>query len=821
MHKLRAILIATGLAALTACGGGAPTTSNPNTNPPVVNDYTGPAPQSADVQAFRVAFWQNVKANNRCGGCHNATTPGQPPRFARNDDVNLAYSEVLAHIDTTQPDQSPLVAKVAGGHNCWMASTQACADILSTWIQNWVGGVGGGGTQIELQAPDDVEVGATKTFPDSPAAFESTVWALLRGAANCSRCHSPGAAQPAPGNFASPDVNEAYAAARAKINLDEPATSRFVTRVAPNAAGGDAHNCWTNSCANDAADMLQAIQDFADLVEVTEIDPALQVSRALTLFNGTVAAGGNRFEQFTIAKYQFKDLIENTVVDTSGVEPQLNLTTTGDITHMGGWGINIGAGGGKAQATTTASAKLANRIQATGEYAIEVWAAPANVTQEDAYIVSYSGGAMARNFTLGQRAYQYEALNRSSTTGANGAPALLTNDDDQDAQASLQHIVVNYDPVNGRRIYVNGNFTGDLDPRDGGSLADWDDTFSLVFGNETSNNRQWRGVIRFVAIHERALTEEQVQMNFAAGVGERYFLLFNVTALTGVPQSYIMFEASVYDSYGYLFTKPTFISLDPDAEPGAIPIEGIRIGINGAEAQAGQAYAKLQSTLSAAAYSPDAGQRLSDIGTVIGLQKGPATDQFFLTFDRIGNNTYARTPLAGATPIPVDLPAQPDIGVRTFEQLNQSMSRITGVPTTNNGVRQTYLQVQQQLPPVPSIEAFLASHQTGVAQLAIKYCSEMVNNEGYRTSFFGEDFDVDAPAGTQFDDDAGKDLLVGPLLQKVVGSNIASQPEDGVVRTELHALIERLRTKPVPPSSANVAKAACAAALGSGVLSIL
>jgi hypothetical protein len=127
--------------------------------------------------------------------------------------------------------------------------------------------------------------------------------------------------------------------------------------------------------------------------------------------------------------------------------------------------------------------------------------------------------------------------------------------------------------------------------------------------------------------------------------------------------------------------------------------------------------------VSSAGYSPDAGQRLSDIGTVIGLQKGPAADQFFLTFDRIGSNTYARTPLTGATPIPVDLPAQPDIGVRTFGQLNQSMSRITGVPTTNSGVRQTYLQVQQQLPPVPSIEAFLASHQTGVAQLAIKYCS--------------------------------------------------------------------------------------------------
>ena len=48
--------------------------------------------------------------------------------------------------------------------------------------------------------------------------------------------------------------------------------------------------------------------------------------------------------------------------------------------------------GGKAQATTTASAKLASMIQASGEYTIEAWVSPANVTQTNANIVSYSGG---------------------------------------------------------------------------------------------------------------------------------------------------------------------------------------------------------------------------------------------------------------------------------------------------------------------------------------------------------------------------------------------------------------------------------------------
>jgi hypothetical protein len=815
---LRHILIASTLAALAACGGGAATTVNPTTAPPTVADYTGPAPGTADVQSFRINLWENIKANNRCGGCHNAT--GQAPRFARNDDVNLAYAEANSVVNLPQPDQSVMVTKVGGGHNCWLSSNQACADILTTWIRNWAGSVAGGGTQIQLQAPNDVDVGASKTFPDLPTdnganSFRDTIWQLVRNQGNCLRCHSPTAATPQSPFFASADVNEAYAAARSKIDLDTPANSRLVVRLSD-----ESHNCWTTSCAADAAAMLQRINLFVGGISVEPVDPALVISKALTLYDGTVAAGGNRYETNTIAKYEFKTGTGSTIFDTSGVEPALNLNMSGDISWMGGWGVSIKAGG-KAQGTTTGSKKLSDRIKATGEYTVEVWAAPANVTQEDAYIISYSGGVMSRNVTLAQRAYQYEALARSSSTGANGAPALLTRDADRDAQASLQHVVLTYDPVNGRRLYVNGNFTGDADPRSGGSLADWDDTFALVLGNETSNNRQWLGVIRFAAVHSRALTLEQIQQNFAAGVGERYFLLFNVTTLTGVPQSYIMFEVSQYDSYSYLFTKPVFISLDPNARPGSIQIDGIRIGVNGSEAHTGQAYANVSTTVTDANYTATGGQLLSDVGTIIGLQKGAVSDQFFLTFDRIGSNTFARTPVTGVTQAPVDLAPQSDIGIRTFEQLNQSMSKITGVPTTNAAVRSTYLQVQQQLPPVPSIDAFLASHQTGVAQLAIKYCSEMVNNAGTRAAFFPA-LNTGAP-GSQFNG-AGKDILLVPLLQKAFqqhsnGQDLVSQPSDAEVRTELSALIDRLVTNGA--SSTNIAKGACAAALGSGALSIL
>jgi hypothetical protein len=251
----------------------------------------------------------------------------------------------------------------------------------------------------------------------------------------------------------------------------------------------------------------------------------------------------------------------------------------------------------------------------------------------------------------------------------------------------------------------------------------------------------------------------------------------------------------------------------------------MRIGINGAEAQNGQAYANMSLTVTDANYAPTTGQLLSSVGTVIGLQKGPASDEFFLSFDRIGNQTHVRTPVAGVPSPAVDLAPQSDIGVRTFEQLNQSMSRITGVPTTNTGVRATYLQVQQALPPVPNIQTFLASHQTGVAQLAIKYCSVMVDTASTRNAFFdyGAGLNLATAPATQFGG-SGKDVLLVPLLNKVFlqknGVDLGSQPTNTEARNELSALIDKLSAKP-GASSSTVAKAACAAALGSGTLEIL
>ncbi|MGH8189422.1 MAG: LamG domain-containing protein, partial [Steroidobacteraceae bacterium] len=434
-----------------------------------------------------------------------------------------------------------------------------------------------------------------------------------------------------------------------------------------------------------------------------------------------VAAGGNRYENNLIALYEFKTGQGSIAFDTSGVDPAADLTLSGmDVSWVGGWGVNIRAG--KAQASTTASRKFHQLITATGEYSVEAWVIPGNVTQEDARIVSYSGSTTARNLTMGQTMYNYDFFGRSTATGANGAPQLSTDDDAERLQAALQHVVMTFDPVNGRRIYVNGEFSGDLDAEGGGTLGDWDNSFAFVLGNEVSNNRQWMGVVRLVAIHNRALNLQQIQQNFEAGVGEKFFLLFGVEHIVSMPRSYVMFEAAQYDSAGYLFTNPKFISLDANAMPGSIRLRGMRIGMNGSEPAVGQAYRPLDVTISDANYAPASGAVLSSVGTIIGLEQGPESDEFFLCFDQLGSSEEVCSSYAQAvTPPVVDLDKPSDIGVRTFDEINASLAALTGVSANNVDVKETYTTVRQALPAVDDLQAFLSSHQTSIAQLAVQY----------------------------------------------------------------------------------------------------
>jgi hypothetical protein len=800
---------------LSGCGGGAETTENPITGVTPPSVYSGPPPATEDVQAFKLNLWDNIQASNRCGGCHTDSV-GQAPLFARHDDINLAYEAANAQVNLTQPSESRLVERVGEAHNCWLSDNQACADIMTTWIEGWAGAAATGGRQIVLEAPASSEPGSSKNYANaSEANFASLVHGPIL-TTYCAGCHSSQASTSQQPYFAEADVGVAYEAAKPRMDLNVPADSRFVIRL-----GSEFHNCWDDNCAAAAAEMQAAIQAFADTVPITALDTALVNSKALRIVDGTVASGGNRYEGAQIALWEFKTGQGSTAFDTSGIDPAINLTLSGAYEWFGGWGITINDG--KAQGSTAASKKLHDLIRATGEYSIEAWVVPANVTQEMARIVSYSGGDDARNFTLQQTLYDYNFRHRSSETDLNGDPPLSTPSAEEILQASLQHVVATYDAVEGRRIYVNGALVTEADPVPSGSLVDWQDTFALVLGNEADGQGLWQGTFRLVAIHNRVLTPEQIVQNFDVGVGEKFFLLFSIEDIIAVPSAYILFEVAQYDSYGYLFTRPHFLTLDSAQQPEGIPLQGLRIGINGAEAEVGQAYANMDQTLSATLFG-ELGQPLADIGAVVPLERGPQDDEFFLTFDLLGSASYVRTQEPPLVITQTDLPVATRIGVRTFDEINATMAAVTTVDPKQADVDMTYQSLRQSLPTIESPEAFLASHQVAIAQLAIEYCNALVDDPALSAAYF-PGFNFGQAPATAFAG-ANRDLVIDPLIDNVMGLGIQTQPDFTDVRNELGYVAtdgsrpENLVDRLVAGGSADtpaVAKGVCAAVLGSAI----
>jgi hypothetical protein len=825
----RALKAASALALVTlvaACSNGsngpATVVQQQTSNNSTANSYTGPAASTADVTAFQINLWQNIRVQNRCGGCHHEG--GQSPMFARSDDVNLAYQAALPLINATNPSQSTMVLKVSGGHNCWVADPNACGQTLLTWIQNWLGGGSASATTITLVAPPVQTVGSTKTFPQTYTTdFVNDVWQpILR--VYCSNCHTPTSATAQAPYFAQSDPQQAYLAAQAKINLNTPNQSRFYQRLAE-----DLHHCWPSTaggapdCTASAATMLAALTALSNSIQPQVIDPSLVVSKALTLPQGTIASGGARYEANIVAKYMFETGTGNIAYDTSGVSPSADLTLNSGVTWAGGWGLTFAAGG-KAQASTSSSQKIAQLAQGTGEYSFEAWVNPNNVAQKEAYIMTYSGSDKTRNATLAQNAQGYEGRTRSSTTDTNGTPPLMNAQAENVAQAALQHVVLTYDPVNGQQLYVNGELTPDKDTAGGGSLASWDSTFALALGAETTGKEQWLGTIKFAAVHSRALTQAQIMQNFNAGVGQRYYLLFDISAQTNIPSTYIMLTASEYDSYGYLFTNPTFISLDPKAAPSGIVIRNIRIGVNGNIPTAGQSFATLSATVGPPSYTPTGGQVLSTVGAVIARDQGPATDMFFLSFDQLGSSMHTfvePTYNPPSQPAPTAQPVDPDFGIATFERAYHTMSTITGVNFNDQPVATMYNSIQQSMPAGPQIAAFLATHQTAFSQLAGAYCGELVTTASYRTAFFGSSLEgsLTAPASSFFSTSSNMDLVVNPLSDHIVGT-VAYPQAAANMKTELKNLLTTIPTLSSGATVSTAMTAACTAALGSAATTL-
>lgn len=774
--------------------------------------YSGPPPATDEIQNFKVAFYDPLVADNRCGECH---TPGKTgtPAFVDQGNVNQAWQHARTLVNLDDAGASSVVGRVANGHNCWLAPGQeaTCASTITGYIERWAESERDSVATVQLTPRRPYSPGITRVLPASHddvlalgLDLQATGELLELLSRYCADCHADTSPIPQVPYLASDDTDLAYAALRGKVDLISPARSRLVQRLFP-----ESHNCWSD-CENNALTLQSAIAKLGERVPPTEVDTGLITSTAQVLGeDGVEANTGGRHETDLIAKWEFREGTGTTTADTSGVLPEIPLTLSGQYSWLAGWGVRFVDG--KAQGGASASGKLFERIGGSGEYSVEAWVAPANVTQEDAWIVGYAGGPDSRNLLLSQSLYNYLAYNRSSVTDDNngGEPPLMTDDDAELAQASLQHVVMTFDPVDGRKIFVNGEFSGDVDSVGGGLLNSWNESFAVVMGNTTSNGNPWSGSLRLVAVHNRALTPGQVAQNFDVGVGQKYFLMFSVAELldreglchvmNGEERTnycYVVFEVSQFDEASYLFDSPFFVNINPDGGNIDFDVAGIRLGINGKLARVGQAFVNVDEDVSSTASGVL--QSLSEIGTVIALENGADQDTFFLSFDSVAGNigggddrlkTAFTQSLTGLD--------SPDIGMRTFDEINASLSVLTGVPVSSNSVSpvtgktvgETFALVRRALPGVADFNAFSSSHLMAATQLAAAYCDALVQDVPLREAVF--------PAPPVFDFSRAvadptinwRTHVVAPLVDRAINTGLISDVQRNAILDEVELLI--------------------------------
>ncbi len=173
--------------------------------------------------------------------------------------------------------------------------------------------------------------------------------------------------------------------------------------------------------------------------------------------------------------------------------------------------------------SATPPAALTNAIAQSGEFTVEAWITPANVTQDGpARIVNLSGSSRERNFTLGAGLWGNRPSDvldvrlRTSSTDRNGRPSLSTQAGS--LAVGLNHVVFTRSTTGLSRIYVDGVVRAEESRA--GNLGDWDSSFPLLLANEADGRRPWLGGYHLVAIYDHALTAPEVAQNFAAGPGD-------------------------------------------------------------------------------------------------------------------------------------------------------------------------------------------------------------------------------------------------------------------------------------------------------------
>ena len=181
-----------------------------------------------------------------------------------------------------------------------------------------------------------------------------------------------------------------------------------------------------------------------------------------------------------------------------------------------------------------------------------------------------------------------------------------------------------------------------------------------------------------------------------------------------------------------------------------------------------------------------------------------------------------RTPVGfSSLPGKTDTQLKPDLGLRTFGEINASMASLTTVPITTASVNTLYQTIEQQLPSQVNIEGFVSSHQMAVTQLAIGYCNALVEDTAKVSNVLPSLKTTQGPAQAFTNTD--RTNFISDMYSAFIGDPaLTTTPTLVDFADEHNALLTRLiddcpSCANTPARTRTIAKASCAATLGSAV----
>lgn len=225
---------------------------------------------------------------------------------------------------------------------------------------------------------------------------------------------------------------------------------------------------------------------------------------------------GLRVKDSLVVLYTFFDEGDGLVHDVSGIEPPLDLTIMSpqNVKWLPGGGLRIDAP--TLISSQAAATKVAEKCSQSNALTVEAWIRTDGLGQGGpARIVSMSVDPYQRNFTLGQEQSTVDVRLRTTTTGNNGMPSIVS----ETGSLSTEIVQVVYVRNSGgfARIVIDGVQVGSGQAE--GDLSNWDASYPLALANELGDDpRSWRGAFYLVAVYARALTPTELETNLAAGI---------------------------------------------------------------------------------------------------------------------------------------------------------------------------------------------------------------------------------------------------------------------------------------------------------------